>query len=119
MPFIGYARLGEIVNKTEDQVREDKESGLIDLDDFESLVRYVADFWGMVDPSDLLEKIHYLNKEIEALRAQVANKKTAPKEEPFRQLDAKDLPGPTVRYKVVDTTKPSSDPYLDRTKARK
>lgn len=53
MPFIGYAQLGEIVGKTEDQVREDKGAKRFDLDNFESLVKYAAMEWGWTPPGQV------------------------------------------------------------------
>lgn len=50
MPFIGYAQLGEIVGKTEEQVREDKKTKSFDLDNFESLIKYAATELGWTPP---------------------------------------------------------------------
>jgi hypothetical protein len=46
MPFIGYAQLAELVGKTEEEVRQDRSEHQLDLDNFESLVKYVATAWG-------------------------------------------------------------------------
>ena len=116
MPFIGYARLGEIVEKTEAEVREDKDAGVIDLDDFESLVKYVAAYWGWGPVAGLQEEVKELKAEFEAL----TGKPVAAKAEPAKQLGPEDLPFQTVRWKVEDRAEThTNDPYLDRVKKRR
>lgn len=123
MPFIGYARLGEIVNKSEDQVREDKENGIIDLDDFDSLVKYVAEYWGWGPLAKATAEVNSLRERLSEMEDQiVALRKGAPRVEPPKQLGAEDLPHDTVRWKVEDRSEKSKhtdDPYLRRTLERK
>lgn len=112
MPFIGYKRLGEIVGKTEDEIRIEKEAGTIDLDDFEGLVRYVASYWGWGPLSELQSQVRTLREDYEKLIAR--KPASAHKEEVPEQLDEGDLPHETTRWKVEDRDGPSPDPYLDR-----
>lgn len=116
MPFIGYKRLSEIVEKTEEEVRADKDAGAIDLDDFESLVRYVARYWGWGPVSELKAQFRELKTEYEKL---AARKPASTRREEPKQLGAKDLKHDTVRWKVEDRSEATNDPYLERVRARK
>lgn len=123
MPFIGYARLGEIVGKTEDQVREDKDSGVIDLDDFDSLVKYVAEYWNWGPKDAQNDRVLELEAQISKLKDQLRAVRAGPvTDEPLEQLGPEDLEHPTVRWKVEDRAskaKHTEDPYLRRTLERK
>jgi hypothetical protein len=124
MPFIGYARLGELVRKTEEEVRADKDQGVIDLDDFESLVRYVAGFWGWGPLGPLKEEVRSMSAELKAiLEEQVAAKNAALPEylrPADKQIGVKDMRFNTVKWKVEDRTEThTDDPYLDRVKKRR
>ncbi len=50
MPFLGYAQLAELIGKSEQEVRADRQERLFDLDNFESIVRYSARQWGWTPP---------------------------------------------------------------------
>lgn len=93
MPIvIGYQQIATATNKTDEQVREDRKQGLLDLESVESIIDYIARARGWVPAS-----------EIEARAAQVEH---AP--EPERIYAGTK----TVR----DNVKPTDDPYLARVK---
>ena len=109
--------MADMVNKTEEEVRADKDAGVIDLDDFESLVRYVASFWGWGPITELKAQVAELKKDY----AQLLTSKPAHVEKPKEpeQLGAEDLKHPTVRWKVEDRQEKTNDPYLERVRQQK
>ena len=125
MPFIGYARLGELVRKTEEQVRADKDAGIIDLDDFESLVKYVAGFWGWGQLGPLQAEVLAMKAQLKGILAEQTETKNAALPEYLRpedsQIGVADMPQfSTVKWKVEDRDETNTeDPYLDRVKKRR
>lgn len=98
MPLmIGYQLIATAVSKTEDQVREDKKNGLLDIESLDSVVDYIARSRGWVP--------------IAEIDVAVAAKSAA--------LAAAAPPPPAEKVyagtkTVRDNVKPSDDPYLDR-----
>lgn len=124
MPFIGYARLGELVRKTEEEVRADKDQGIIDLDDFESLVKYVAGFWGWGPLGPLAEEVRIIKGELKAVLEEKEEARVSALPEYLRpedeQIGVEDMQFSTVKWKVEDRTEThTDDPYLDRIKKRR
>lgn len=90
MPLmIGYQLVASAVNKTEEQVREDKKNGLVDIDSLDSLVDYIARARGWVPAAEI--------------DAAVATKVAA--------IPEKQYAGTAT---VKDNVKPTDDPYLAR-----
>lgn len=90
MPFIGYKNLAEIASSrlpegrapiTEADVRDAKEAGQVNLDDFATLVEYVAGIWGWLPPglgldnlASLREGLKEAEEQAEAVQAELAKK---------------------------------------------
>lgn len=87
--MLSYAMIAQAAKKTEDEVREDKKSQLVDLESLPSVVEYVARAWGWTSPE----------------QAVVAGAAPAPGDE------GKKYAGTSA---VRDNVEPSGDPYLDR-----
>jgi hypothetical protein len=124
MPFIGYARLGELVRKTEEEVRADKDQGIIDLEDFESLVKYVAGFWGWGQLGPLQAEVLAMKAQLKGILEEQLEAKNAALPEYLRpedsQIGVEDMKFSTVKWKVEDRVETrTDDPYLDRVKKRR
>lgn len=141
MPILGYKKLAEIVSSEipegcpavdEDGLRLAKDAGQFDLDDFASIVKYVAGMWGWLPPALGLDNMALLREEVgkkdktiarledEVARLNLVNKQLD--EALYRPIaivpeEAQKIAAPSDsrdKWSVQDNYKPSEDPYLDR-----
>lgn len=103
MPLmIGYQLIATAVSKTEDQVRDDKKNGLVDIDSLDSVVDYIARGRGWVPIAEIDVAVA---AKTAALAAAAPAAPVAPVAQP------KQYAGTST---VKDNVKPTDDPYLAR-----